>query len=292
MAGKKKGGAKTKKAVKKSPVKNSRRSQATSAASKASAKKSSVKLAKKSPVRNTQKGQTTDGRAKGAGATAGTQKSGSVGGQLSSSGAGTSRNSGVHVNDLAELGPEGRVDPSAWIHPRATVIGNVVLGPDCSLWPSSVLRADLGYITLGKAVNIQDGSVIHCDSGGRVEIGDYTLVGHRAMLHGCTVGRGALIGIGCVVLDGAEIGDGAMITAGCMIRGGMKIPARSMVVQKGGELKIYPNKARTQLTLAGSLEYVELARRWKAGEFHPLTESQEKELIHRAGIILKEMFSE
>ena len=112
------------------------------------------------------------------------------------------------------------------------------------------------------------------------------------MLHGCTVGRGALIGIDCVVLDGAEIGDGAMITAGCMIRGGMKIPARSMVVQKGGELKVYPNKARTRMTLAGSLEYVELARRWKRREFSPLTESEENELFERAGIILKEMFSE
>lgn len=195
-----------------------------------------------------------------------------------------------HVNDLGELGPRGKVHDTAWIHPKASVIGNVVLGPDCSIWPSSVLRGDLGHITLGRAVNIQDGTVIHCDSGGRVDIGDYTLVGHRAMLHGCTVGRGALIGINCVVLDGADIGDGAMITAGCMIRGGMKIPARSMVVQKGGELKIYPDKARTRMTLGGSLEYVELARRWKERTFEPLTEKEEKELFERAGIILKEMF--
>lgn len=197
-----------------------------------------------------------------------------------------------HSNDLSELGAEGMVHPSAWIHPKATVIGNVVLGPECSIWPSSVIRADLGHITLGKAVNIQDGSVIHCDSRGRVEIGDYTLVGHRAMLHGCKVGKAALIGIDCVILDGAEIGDGAMITAGCMIRGGMKIPPRSMVVQKGGELKIFPNKARTQLTIGGSLEYVELARRWKERIFTPPTEEEDRALFERAGAIFKEMFSE
>lgn len=196
------------------------------------------------------------------------------------------------ANDLSELGSSGSVHATAWIHPKASVIGNVTLGPECSIWPGSVLRGDLGHIELGRAVNIQDGTVIHCDSRGRVDIGDYTLVGHKAMLHGCRIGRAALIGINSTILDGAEIGDGAMVTAGCMIRGGMKIPAFSMVVQKGGELKVYPGKARTQMTLAGSLEYVELARRWKERNFHPLNEGEERELFERAGIILKEMFSE
>ena len=217
------------------------------------------------------------------------QDKGQAGGGISS---GPSAQSSAVMANLDELGPDASIDSSAWIHPGASVIGNVIMGPECSVWPGSVLRADLGHIELGRAVNIQDGTVIHCDSRGRVTIGDYTLVGHRAMLHGCTVGRGVLVGIDCVILDGAEIGDGAMITAGCMIRGGMKIPAGSMVVQKGGELKIYPGKARTRMTIAGSLEYVELARRWKGRIFSPPTVEEERELFERAGIILKEMFSE
>ena len=196
-----------------------------------------------------------------------------------------------HTNDLSQLGPRGSVQSDAWIHPTATVIGNVVLGPECSIWPSAVLRGDLGTITLGRGVNIQDGTVVHCDSGGSVVVGDYTLVGHRAILHGCKVGRGALIGINSVILDGAEIGDGAMITAGCMIRGGMKIPPLAMVVQKGGELKVFPGKARAQITVAASLEYIELARRWQERVFRPLTEEEEKQLSERASTILKEMFS-
>ncbi|MGQ2864251.1 gamma carbonic anhydrase family protein, partial [Leptospira interrogans] len=116
------------------------------------------------------------------------------------------------------------IHKTAFIHPLATAIGLVEMGPYSSLWPGTVVRADMNQIVLGKGVNIQDNSTLHTDSSRGITIGDYTLVGHNTMLHGCKIGRGCLIGIGSIVLDEAEIGDGAMITAGCMIRGGKKIP--------------------------------------------------------------------
>jgi carbonic anhydrase/acetyltransferase-like protein (isoleucine patch superfamily) len=179
---------------------------------------------------------------------------------------------------------------SVFLHPSSSVIGNVTMGEDCSIWPSVVLRADLGTIELGRGVNIQDGSILHTDSGGRLTIGDYTLVGHKSMLHGCSIGRACMIGIGSIILDGAEIGDGAMITAGCLIRGGMKIPPFALVVARDGELKIYENKARTILTVMGSLEYILLAHRYRKGEFGPISESEKKTLETEAGRILKDMF--
>ncbi|MCB1174509.1 MAG: gamma carbonic anhydrase family protein [Leptospiraceae bacterium] len=132
----------------------------------------------------------------------------------------------------------------------------------------------MGRIRLERGVNIQDNCTIHTDSKGSVVVGAYTLVGHNAILHGCQIGRACLIGIGSLVLDGARVGDGAMITAGCMIRGGMQIEAGSLVIQKGGELKVYPGKARYLQTLAGSLEYIALAKRWQQGHFGPFSDQE------------------
>lgn len=176
-----------------------------------------------------------------------------------------------------------------FIHKSATVIGKVKMGKDCSIWPGAVLRADTNEIILGNAVNIQDNCTLHADSQNPISIGDYSLVGHNVMLHGCTIGKGCLIGIGSIILDKAEIGDGAMITAGCMIRGGMKIPPKSMVIQKDGKLQIYENKAKVQLTIAGCLEYIVLAERHRKKIFKPFTPEEEKHFIMRAEEIMKEL---
>ena len=183
-----------------------------------------------------------------------------------------------------------KLPDSVFLHSNSTVIGDVTMGDDCSVWPSAVLRADLGKIVLGRSVNIQDGSVLHTDSGGTVSVGDYALIGHKAMLHGCKVGRAALVGIGAIVLDGAEIGDGAMVTAGCMIRGGAKIPPFALVVTKGAEIKIYENKARPVSTVAGSLEYMQLAKRYQLSQFGPLSNDEIKQLEAEAKQVLKDMF--
>jgi len=178
---------------------------------------------------------------------------------------------------------------NSFIHESARVIGLVEMGENCSIWPGAVLRADMNSIILGNCVNIQDNSTLHVDSSAGMSIGDYTLVGHNTMLHSCKIGKACLIGIGSIILDKAEIGDGAMITAGCMIRGGMKIPPKAMVIQKEGKLFIYENKAKVQLTVAGSIEYMELAARHQKNLFGPFTKEEEKDFFVRAGQVMEEL---
>jgi len=180
-----------------------------------------------------------------------------------------------------------KIHPTAFIHEKATLYGDITMGEYASIWPGTVLRADMNAFVLGKYVNIQDNSTIHSDSKRGVTIGDYTLVGHNTMIHGCTIGRACLIGIGSIILDDAEIGDGAMITAGCMVRGGVKIPPRAMVTPDGSKIKIFENKARTALTVAGSLEYVALAERMKRGIWGPFTPEEEADFYARAKEIVK-----
>ena len=178
---------------------------------------------------------------------------------------------------------------NSFIHPAATVIGLVEMGEGCSIWPGTVIRADMNSIVLGNSVNVQDNSTLHVDSSAGMTIGDYTLVGHNTMLHSCKIGKACLIGIGSIILDKAEIGDGAMITAGCLIRGGMKIPPRSLVVQKEGKLTVYENKAKLQLTVAGSIEYMELAARYQRSIFGPFTKEEEQDFFIRAGKVMEEL---
>jgi carbonic anhydrase/acetyltransferase-like protein (isoleucine patch superfamily) len=176
-----------------------------------------------------------------------------------------------------------------YIHPQATVFGDVHFGSSCSIWPGVVLRADMNRITLGNFINIQDNTSLHTDSRGSISIGDWTLVGHNAMLHGCKIGRGCLIGIGSILLDGCEIGDGTQITAGCMIRGGKKIPPRSLVLSDGKDLKIFPNKAKPEMTIAGCIEYIYLAKRIQKGIFGPFRIEEEKDFIEEAKRIILEI---
>lgn len=184
-----------------------------------------------------------------------------------------------------------KIHPTAFIHERAYVYGDMAMGEFSSLWPGVVARADMNAFVLGKNVNIQDNSTLHSDSSRGITIGDYTLVGHNAMIHGCTIGKAVLIGIGSIVLDDAVIGDGAMITAGCMVRGGTKIPPRALVTPDGSSIKIYENKAKTVYTVAGSLEYVELAKRMQKGIYAPFTREEEEVFFARAKKIVAELFA-
>jgi len=116
-------------------------------------------------------------------------------------------------------------DPSAWVAPGATVIGNVVLGAGSSIWYGCVLRGDNDRITIGAETNIQDLTVIHVDTGFPCRIGARVAVGHRAILHGCTIGDGALIGMGAILLNGAVVEAGAVVAAGALVPEGRVIPA-------------------------------------------------------------------
>lgn len=126
--------------------------------------------------------------------------------------------------------------PSAWIAPNATVIGDVHLAENVSIWWNAVLRGDNDPITIGANTNIQDGSVLHTDEGIPLILGCRITVGHKVMLHGCTVGDGSLIGMGSILLNGATIGENCLIGAGTLIPEGKVIPDRSLVVGSPGRV--------------------------------------------------------
>jgi gamma-carbonic anhydrase len=114
--------------------------------------------------------------------------------------------------------------------PGAAVVGDVALGEDVSIWYGAVLRGDLAAVRVGPRSNIQDGSVLHVADGGPCEVGEETVVGHRAMLHACRVEGGCLIGMQATVLDGAVIGHGSVVGAGALVTQRAVIPARSLVL--------------------------------------------------------------
>jgi carbonic anhydrase/acetyltransferase-like protein (isoleucine patch superfamily) len=124
-----------------------------------------------------------------------------------------------------------------FIAPTAAVIGRVVLEANSSVWFSCVLRGDVERIRVGAGTNIQDGTVIHADPGFPAEIGANVTVGHNAMLHGCTIGDGSLVGIGAVVLNGARIGRGCLIGAGALVTEGAEIPDGSLVLGSPGKVR-------------------------------------------------------
>ena len=118
----------------------------------------------------------------------------------------------------------------AYVHPGAMVIGEVTLGKQSSVWPGTVIRADLSPITIGERTNIQDGCVVHSGVRLQVHIGSGVLVGHRAMLHSCDIGDGALIGMGAIVMDAAKIGEHSIVGAGSLVPKGFVVPPRTVVV--------------------------------------------------------------
>lgn len=128
------------------------------------------------------------------------------------------------------LGRTPSIPPSAWVAPSATVIGDVTLGEECSIWFQTVLRADINRIVIGAHSNIQDGSVVHLADDYGTTVGEWVTVGHKAILHACTVDDEVLIGMNAVILDGAEIGARSIIGAGALVTGGRKIPPGSLVL--------------------------------------------------------------
>ena len=162
---------------------------------------------------------------------------------------------------ITHQGQAPRVAASAWIAPGAALIGDVVVGPDSSIWYACVLRGDLHHIRVGARSNLQDGTVVHVTRDRfPAEIGDEVTVGHRAVVHGCRVADGALIGIGAIVLDGAEIGEEALIGAGSVVTPGTRIPARALafgtparVVRRLDDAELVAQRERT-------LHYIETAR--------------------------------
>ena len=137
---------------------------------------------------------------------------------------------------LDGIAPRTPAAGSFWVAPNATVIGNVEIGENASIWFGVVVRGDLDVIRIGAGCNIQDGAVLHTDPGLPLTLGVDCTVGHTAMVHGCTVGRGSLIGIGAIVLNGASIGEECLVGAGTLIAEGKTYPARSLILGAPGRV--------------------------------------------------------
>lgn len=145
---------------------------------------------------------------------------------------------------------------------NATVIGNVTLGQWVSVWFNVVIRGDAERISIGARSNIQDASVLHADPGFPLEIGEDVTVGHKAMLHGCTVGDGSLIGINAVVLNGAKIGKGCLIGANALVTEGTEIPDGSMVLGSPAKIKRTLSEEDQAALKLSAAHYVENGQRF------------------------------
>jgi carbonic anhydrase/acetyltransferase-like protein (isoleucine patch superfamily) len=151
-----------------------------------------------------------------------------------------------------------------WIAPNAVLIGEILLAADVSVWWGAVLRADEDRITIGAATNIQDESILHVDPGHPLTIGDRVTVGHRAMLHGCRVGDGSLIGIGATVLNDAVIGRHCIVGAQALITEGKRFPERSVVEGIPGKVVREVTDAEVAWLEANARDYVACAQRYLA----------------------------
>jgi carbonic anhydrase/acetyltransferase-like protein (isoleucine patch superfamily) len=148
---------------------------------------------------------------------------------------------------------------------NATLIGSVVLEHEVSVWFNAVIRGDNEPILIGEGSNVQDGAVLHTDPGFPLTVGAFCTVGHRAILHGCTLEDGVLVGMGAIVMNGARIGAGALIGAGAMVTEGMLVPPGSLVIGVPGRVRRTLEPAR-QAALRGTAEhYVRNARRFRSG---------------------------
>ncbi|QMW23818.1 gamma carbonic anhydrase family protein [Sandaracinobacteroides saxicola] len=162
---------------------------------------------------------------------------------------------------LPFMGTTPTIDSNAWVAPGASVIGQVTLGPQSSVWYGCVLRGDVMPIVIGARSNIQDGSVVHVTRKlAATTIGDDVLVGHMAMIHGCTLMDRAFVGLGAIVMDGCVIEPDAMLAAGAMLTPGKRIPAGELW---GGRPAVFMRRlteAEIARNRAGAAGYVELAR--------------------------------
>lgn len=153
-----------------------------------------------------------------------------------------------------------RVDDSAWVAHSADLVGNVELRAESSVWYTAVLRAEFEAITLGERSNLQDGVVVHTDAGFPTTIGTGVSVGHRAVLHGCTIEDDCLIGMGSVVLNGAVIGAGSLVAAGAVVSEGMVVPPGSLVAGVPAQVKTALDDAAQLRLKANAAVYVGLAQ--------------------------------
>ncbi|MGQ0824160.1 MAG: gamma carbonic anhydrase family protein [Actinomycetota bacterium] len=161
---------------------------------------------------------------------------------------------------LGDVAPQ--IDPDAFVHPEATIIGDVVVGPGATIWPQAVLRGDQSRIVIGARTSVQDGAVIHCTRQLETHIGDDCVIGHLAHLEGCTVENGALIGTGSIVLHNAIVRTGALVGAAALVPGGMEVPTGAMALGVPAQLR--PGSVTPDMITHPATEYVRNWERYRA----------------------------
>ena len=161
------------------------------------------------------------------------------------------------VRALADHHPA--IDPSAFVAASAEVNGNVEIGPRASIWYLAVLRGDIAAIRVGAESNVQDGAILHTDAGLPCLVGAGVTVGHGAILHGCVVEDGALIGMHATVLSGAVVREGAIVAAGALVREGQEVPAGTLVAGVPARQVRAVSTSDAERTRRGAHHYVELA---------------------------------
>ena len=165
------------------------------------------------------------------------------------------------------LGRAPSIHPSAFVARGATIIGDVTLGEGASVWYNVVLRADINAIKIGPRSNIQDNSVIHLADDFGTQVGELVTVGHKAILHACTVADEVLVGMGAIILDGAEIGARSIIGAGALVTQYQKIPPGSLVLGSPAKVTRQLDLEEQQSIRHWAEKYAELSKIYMAGDF-------------------------
>ncbi|HWJ74176.1 MAG TPA: gamma carbonic anhydrase family protein [Kaistia sp.] len=166
---------------------------------------------------------------------------------------------------LDGIGPELPEAGHYWIAPDARVIGQVTLGIDVGVWFGAVLRGDNERINIGAATNIQEHAVLHTDMGFPLTVGEGCTIGHRAILHGCTIGDNSLIGMGAIVLNGARIGPNSLVGAGALVPEGKDYPEGSLIVGAPGRVVRTLTPEQIEKLRQSARSYVENWRRFARG---------------------------
>ena len=172
---------------------------------------------------------------------------------------------GVNMKSSANVEP--KIDASAYIAEGAVVIGDVEIGAHSSVWFNTVLRSDNNTIKIGSNTNIQDGVVIHEDPGHPVVLGDNVTVGHKAIVHGCTIGNNSLIGMGAILLNGCKIGNNCMVAAGALVTGKTVVPDNSIIIGAPAKTIKPITEAQLKELEFDANEYVERGAEYKSGAY-------------------------
>ncbi len=167
-----------------------------------------------------------------------------------------------NVYNLGDSRPQLPAEGEYWAAPSATLLGNVILKQNASVWFNAVLRGDNDPIVVGENSNVQDGSVLHTDLGSPLTIGRDVTIGHMVMLHGCTIGDNSLIGIGSIILNHARIGKNCLIGANTLITEGKEIPDNSMVMGSPGKVVRTLDDSAVQMIRLSAAHYVDNWKRY------------------------------